>query len=154
MDTATVIAAEYEIHKTFLVPTNDNEKTCWVYILARIDENQQFSSPVKVGVSYDFDRRLGSIRTSCPFPIDLAYIFEFPSRKIALAIEHSFHKTQAKHRTSGEWFSHHPITAIHLLCLSIRSFVKVHSLDPTGLEVSGVLHAEMRFTLSVPEDLS
>lgn len=127
-----------------------------VYVFARVGEDGM-TSPVKVGISREANGRMATVQTSCPFKIDLAYVFEVPSRTIALELETAFHVTQKHKRTHGEWFDFEPVEAIHLLCIGIRTllerFTEDKSLHEAALDCAGVLWAEKRFNLAVPRVL-
>jgi hypothetical protein len=129
------------------------DDTHYVYVIAKLADGKM-TSPVKVGISAEPNARLACIQTACPFQIDIAYVFECPSREIAREIERAFHATQAAARLCGEWFDHHPIAAIHLLCLLYRTGLEVKVRDPEliaqALEISGVILAEKRFGLAAP----
>lgn len=124
-----------------------------VYVFAKVSENGM-TSPVKVGISRDANARLATVQTSCPFKIDLAYVFELPNRTMALELERAFHVTQKGKRTHGEWFEFEPVEAIHLLCIALRTFVERFVTDKSihedVLDCSGVLWAEKRFNLAIP----
>ena len=130
------------------------DNTHWVYVFAHQSEDG-LTGPVKVGISKNVNARLATIQTSCPQPIELAYVFECPDRDIARAIELSFHEVQKDKRTHGEWFRFEPLEAIHLLCLAFRAALEHHMGDDpelveTCLSVCGVHWAEKRFNLAVP----
>lgn len=129
------------------------DPTYWVYVFAH-ESDAGLTGPVKVGISKDVDRRLGETRTYCPYPIDMAYVFECPNKAIARDIEKSFHVTQSSARTHGEWFDFEPVHAIHLLCIAFRVALEHNIDDPeivdAALDCSGVYWAEKRFNLSAP----
>ena len=138
----------------------DNSKAdevCWVYVFAH-ESAGALVGPVKVGISNNVNARLSTIQTSCPMPIDMAYVFECPNKQIARSIERSFHDTQRDKRTHGEWFAFEPVVAIHLLCLAFRAALE-HNVDDkslvdAALDLSGVYWAEKRFNLAVPHGAS
>ncbi len=125
----------------------------WIYVFAHKSEAGMVG-PVKIGISKDVNARLSTIRTSCPYPIDLAYVFECQNRDIARNIEQSFHQVQSDKRTHGEWFGFEPVEAIHLLCAAFRAALEHNLSDPNTIEnalsVCGVHWAEKRFNLAVP----
>jgi hypothetical protein len=129
------------------------DTTHWVYVFAR-NGDAGMTAPVKVGISRDVNSRLATIQTSCPYKIDLAYVFECPDRDIARYIEQSFHETQQHKRTHGEWFDFEPVQAIHLLCIAFRTAFIHNVTDPqtveAALDLCGVRWAERRFNLAVP----
>jgi len=134
------------------------DQTHWVYVFARKGP-AGLTGPVKVGISNSVDVRLSSIQTACPFPLDIAYVFECPSREIARQIERSFHEVQRHQRTHGEWFDFEPVAAIHLLCIAFRAALSHNMPDDPGLvadclSLCGVQWAEKRFNLAVPEKAS
>jgi hypothetical protein len=129
------------------------DDTHWVYVFAKL-ENGILTNPVKVGISKSVDHRMNNIQTACPFKIGLAWVFEMPSRSCALDLERAFHETQAEKRLHGEWFNYDPISAIHILCIGLRSLLSVTVDSPRLvddiLDVSGVFWAEKRFGLVTP----
>ena len=127
----------------------------WVYVFAH-KTDAGLTGPVKVGISKAVNARLATIQTSCPQPIDMAYVFECPNRDIARAIELSFHEVQKDKRSHGEWFNFEPLEAIHLLCLAFRAALSHHMGDDpdlveNSLSLCGVHWAEKRFNLAVPK---
>ena len=133
------------------------DETHWVYVFAH-KSYAGLVGPVKVGISKDVNGRLSTIQTSCPNPIDLAYVFECPNRSVAREIERCFHETQKEKRSHGEWFNFEPVIAIHLLCLAFRSALAHNVRDPAivdaALDICGVYWAEKRFNLAVPTGAS
>jgi hypothetical protein len=124
-----------------------------VYVFARVGEGGM-TSPVKVGISREANARLATVQTSCPFKIELAYVFELPNRTIALELERAFHVTQKHKCAHGEWFDFEPVEAIYLLCIGLRTliqrFVTDRSIHEDVLDCAGVLWAEKRFNLAIP----
>lgn len=57
------------------------------------------ANAIKIGVTTDLGKRIASIQTSTPYPVEL--IAAIPGDK---ALESELHATFANHRTSGEWF--------------------------------------------------
>lgn len=57
---------------------------------------------IKIGISSDVQRRLGSIQTGCPFPVKLLGQWRTPH---ARKVEKAAHKALMKYRTTGEWFN-------------------------------------------------
>lgn len=132
----------------------DKDDTCWVYIFSRVnDEDNKPCAPVKVGITRNFDSRLATIQTACPFLITDFWVFECPNREWAADLERCFHETQAKARLHGEWFDYHPIVALQLLCMAYRTLadarIKDEKLREWGLDRAGVFWAEKRFGLEV-----
>lgn len=128
---------------------------CDVYVIGAVNDEGKLTTPVKVGISENTTVRLGTIQTSCPFRIDIAYVFACFDRNVARAIELSFHGVQKDARAHGEWFNIEPIRAIHILCVAYRSYLlnvepKKEIRDLT-LDFAGVLHAERRWNLFVSE---
>lgn len=119
-----------KLYTCSIVPNqaNDNDRVCWVYVVCHL-QNEEQVGPVKVGISHDPFQRIATLQTGCPHPIDLAYIFEFPNREMARAVEASFHACQKDRKLRGEWFNHHPVQAITLLCLSIRIMLDVQGIS-------------------------
>lgn len=125
---------------------------CSVYVFAKNGRE----SPVKVGVSNSPNLRLQTIQTACPFKVDYVYELACPSKDIAMEIERCFHDTQTKFRLHGEWFDLDPIAAVHLLCIAYRTLLGIktnYSKEDleTILHFAGVLHAEKRWGLCIPQ---
>jgi hypothetical protein len=145
-----------DINGSYL-PDNFGEE-CSVYVIAKevngTDGKTTFISPVKIGMAKNTAARLRGVQTNCPFRIGMPYEFDFLAREHAFEIERMFHETQRVHRLYGEWFDIHPLAAIHLLCIGIRSALDVFMNDPSNregyLDYIGVLWAEKRFSLLPP----
>ncbi|BEV44788.1 GIY-YIG nuclease family protein [Afipia carboxidovorans] len=131
------------------------DQTHWVYVIA-FKKDGVFSGPVKVGYTKNLESRLKSIQTGCPGAIDFAYVFEMPNKEAARYLEGSFHGTQSERRAHGEWYDCEPVIAIHILCIATRAFVQMTNTDPdlveSILDLTGVLWAEKRFKLAVPDN--
>lgn len=114
---------------------------CYVYVIGRPE------GPVKVGISSSPYARLSTIQTSCPFAIDLAYVFQCPDRDIARHIERSFHETRREKCLHGEWFNYAPREAIAVLCIAFHVALRCNlggddTLVEECLEFCGVRAAE------------
>lgn len=130
-----------------------SERDCHVYVIAK-RSGDTLIGPVKVGISASVEFRLRSIQTACPFPIDIAYVFECPNKEIARSLELSFHATQVNAKLHGEWFDFPPVHAIHLLCIGYRVLVEQtadRDLHEALLSKAGVQWAERRFGLNTPQ---
>lgn len=119
-----------------------SEQSHYVYIMAKVGG----LGPVKVGISNNPRKRLATIATACPFPIELVFAFECPNLEIARYMEKMFHETRGDHHLHGEWFDYQPAIALQLMCLAFRVafFVNVgdDSLIEPSLELCGVIEAE------------
>lgn len=87
---------------------------CFVYLIAS-RKDDAFVTPIKVGISHDVDKRIRSIRTSCPNRIDVVQTFRFPNSSVARLIESMFHNLHRENRRSGEWFDVEPKIALATL---------------------------------------
>lgn len=132
---------------------SDDFDEYWVYVFAK-ESADGLTSPVKVGISKDPNKRVESIQTACPFKIRMAYVFECPNKEWAAKLERCFHDTQASSRAHGEWFHFEPVIAIHLLCLAYRSLLDHHIKNRREIDLylnkAGVLTAERRWHLATP----
>ena len=67
-----------------------------------------------------------------------------------MAIESAFHRTQARHRTVGEWFNLPLSRALLLMCMNLEAMIHVHlsNLDPDEIEdvraASGLFEAKAK----------
>lgn len=59
--------------------------------------------PFKVGISRTPERRLKSLQTGYPYPLQLHYIKETDISKTKL-LEQVIHRHLKMHKTNGEWF--------------------------------------------------
>ncbi|HEV7371110.1 GIY-YIG nuclease family protein [Arenibaculum sp.] len=82
-----------------------------VYVVSLRSEAGRELRMCKVGIANDIERRLADIRTSSPFPADLAHLFKFRERRIAYSIERRTHELLADCRMNGEWFRCEPSRA-------------------------------------------
>lgn len=71
----------------------------YLYVIGR-DEG-----PVKVGIATAPLKRLTTIRTSCPFKIEILHIQPMRDRDHARKHERLFHRCMDERRLAGEWFS-------------------------------------------------
>lgn len=106
---------------------SDNE--CCIYVIAKKLDDGKWSSPVKVGISKSPRKRLATIKTATPFPVDLIVYACIPTREIAVAIERCFHEVMEKTYTRhGEWFDMEPTQAAGNLFLAIGASINANSL--------------------------
>lgn len=92
--------------------------TCFVYI-AKMEAPFLSEHIVKVGISDNPRSRLCSLRTGCPFPINMFATLELPSREMARMLEKEFHELGEKHRLEGEWFVFHAPAALNNIGVSL-----------------------------------
>ena len=71
--------------------------TSFIYIIG------SDKAPYKVGISRDPNKRLKSLQTGHPFPLQLHYTKETDICKTKL-LETVIHRHLKMHKTSGEWF--------------------------------------------------
>lgn len=119
---------------------------CEIYVVACVKDGRM-SAPVKVEISSDARKRLGSLQTACPYELNIVRVFSTPNREIAKDLERAFHKLHAKHQTRGEWFDIDPMEAVWQMCLAYRLGLSLNTtLDEDEyrpyLGRAGVLAAE------------
>lgn len=118
----------------------------YLYIIAKKCDDVGLIGPVKVGISNNPKKRLATIQTACPFPVDLVYVFACPNREIALQMERMFHQTRRDKCLYGEWFDYSPRQATVILCLAFHVALKCNLSDDDlieqSLEFCGVRAAE------------
>ena len=95
-------------------------------------------APVKVGISSNPAERLATIQTSSPIPLVVVATFLCPTREAARTVEAAFHGSQARNRTSGEWFNMQPIKAMQLLCISMKYAIDYNIDDAAHREIAYV----------------
>ena len=128
----------------------------YVYVIAHLSDGK-LRGPVKIGISANPLKRISTLQTSCPFKIEVSFIFACPNREWAKMVEKSFHETQKESCLHGEWFDIEPIQAIHILCIGYRvclqHFVKDTKIHNDCLRTARVLEAEEFFSLATPSAL-
>lgn len=77
------------------------------------------SGPVKVGLSGDVRRRLFSLQTASPYPLEIAYAGQIDGD--AKALERRVHGFLNDHHMMREWFNVAPDVAVHALKLAAQS---------------------------------
>lgn len=87
----------------------------YVYVMATRSAGGGIQAPIKIGVTRDPDKRLSSIRTSCPNPICFAFVLNVFDPECARDLERAAHDFFAEHATNGEWFSVGPTRAAEFL---------------------------------------
>ena len=92
---------EQEINEETCLEENNTtiNKTCFVYLM--IDTTNGFH---KIGISNNPRYREHTLQSDKP-TIELLYAKEFPTRKMAEALESTLHKTYESKRIRGEWFN-------------------------------------------------
>lgn len=101
----------------------------YVYVIATETKDGSITGPIKVGHTRNPDKRLSSIRTSCPNRIAFACVFSFPNPHLAGLIEGLFHETMKERRRVGEWFDVGPIEAVLSACECIEATLSMAPLD-------------------------
>lgn len=104
----------------------------YVYLIAH-KANGEFVGPVKVGFSKYPAKRLASLQTGNPKPIDCVYSFQTPSRELARFAEAAFHEVAKGHRLSGEWFDMSPDLAMNTIVKTMVGVIGDDITDPTNL---------------------
>ena len=102
----------------------------YVYVIAASGEG--YSSPVKVGYSQDPLKRVRSLATACPFPIECFFVVLLPA-PLAKYIETSFHEVKSEARLHNEWFDLSPTVAAQLICLNISAAMHVAGCPTEGI---------------------
>lgn len=123
-----------------------------VYVLARVFADGR-GPPVKVGITKELQSRLATIRTSCPFPIEIAHVLTLPERRWAQHIEWCFHGMAAKKRAHGEWFDVPPPAAERMIALIFEASLAHEGFGPP--EIRSILKScgvkPENFTFISPE---
>lgn len=89
-----VDATSFKIFKKTFKLKKPNERV--VYFIGSIEEGC-----VKIGYSNNAQKRLGQLKTGCPFPIRILHTI--PS-KSPVTLESTLHGKYRKYRLHGEWF--------------------------------------------------
>jgi hypothetical protein len=89
-------------------------RATYVYVIAR-QEHDRAVSPIKIGISDNPDKRLSTIRVSCPFPVEYLHSFGPMTRPEALRHENGLHDAYKDNRMQGEWFDVEPDEIMDLL---------------------------------------
>lgn len=79
-------------------PTKTSEEKCFLYLMKDLANGYH-----KVGISNNPEYREKTLQSEKP-TIELIYVKEFSTRKIAMSIESALHKTFDNKRLRGEWF--------------------------------------------------
>ena len=109
---------------------------CHVYIIAAAIDGW-LKGPVKVGMAFDAHKRLATIQTGHPHELQIAAYFTMPSRGVAREVEQAFHTVMSGKRMKGEWFDIDVITAIHAMCVNIRTALQINTeLSPAEMEAA------------------
>ena len=77
------------------------------FIVTRIHKNNQWINRVKIGVTNNIKKRMSTMQTGNPYPLNLWYSFKIDS-SLAFDIEKKLHDKFRWSRTTGEWFKIHP----------------------------------------------
>lgn len=70
---------------------------------------------VKVGIAECTFDRLGGLRVSCPYPIELIGRRQYPTKTAARAAERLCHQELADQSHTGEWFRMAPIDPLTVI---------------------------------------
>ncbi len=122
-------------------PSDDT--TCYIYLVVHKNPAGTICGPVKVGITTNMDRRLATLRTGNPRPIDIAAYFTTPNTLIARTLEDAFHDVYSEKRLAGEWFDIDPYDGLVGLCQNVESALRYflgedETLLDNALELSGV----------------
>jgi len=81
----------------------------FLYVIAHVDEENDFVAPVKIGVTNDINRRLREIQTGNPSKLELYAKIPFRCEKTAYEAEQHFHEIyKVNSHLQGEWFDVDP----------------------------------------------
>jgi len=69
---------------------------------------------IKVGMARDLEKRLKSLDTGCPYPINIIWQSRWMSVNDARHLELHIQDNLIKYRVKGEWFQVDHITAINI----------------------------------------
>ena len=89
----------FKAEKTIIKEEKNSEENCYVYLM--LDEVNGY---YKIGISNSPKYRERTLQSEKP-SIKLICAKEFPSRRIAEAIESALHKAYAAEHLRGEWFN-------------------------------------------------
>lgn len=78
-----------------------SESRYFLYVVACED-----SDFIKIGITYDLRKRVGSMQTGCPLKINIAFAVAFSNKSTAEHIESRIHKALKQWSIRGEWFSY------------------------------------------------
>ena len=81
-----------------------SEDSVSLYLIASFGREFAEGCIFKIGISSNPASRLKSLKTACPFEIDLVMTLPMPTRRDAAGLERMIHGEFSDIRTSGEWF--------------------------------------------------
>lgn len=102
-----------------LLINNSTMSISYIYVIG------SDNPPYKVGISRDPARRLKSLQTGHPFPLQLHYTKETDICKTKL-LETVIHRHLKMHKTSGEWFD----VVLKDLILDVEYVIMRYGDDP------------------------
>lgn len=109
-----------------------SDDPCFAYVICRV-RGDQYTGPVKIGISRSPNARLAQLQTGSPYKLALSACLLLSSRDEARAVERLQHEYHAEHAMAGEWFDIDPFTA-------------------TG-DIVGTIVEQAGFRLARPEDI-
>lgn len=111
-------------------------KTYYVYIICH-EENGNFYSPIKIGISDNPDRRLASLSSGNPKNLAVFHRFGVPDKAHAASLEKDFmeHPSNKAKRMKGEWFDITPDAAFISMMMNIASFLLYQGLDYDDIDM-------------------
>jgi hypothetical protein len=87
---------------------------------------EQPDFPIKIGFASEVMRRMGSLQSGLPYPINI--LFWMPGNR---KIERTFNRQFASINIRGEWFKNHP--AIHDFIERLKHKYGVGIIPPRGM---------------------
>jgi hypothetical protein len=120
--------------------------TCYIYVISVENPKGELSSPSKVGISDNPEKRLKALQTGHFAKLGIACYFAVPEKRIARDLEDAFHKVNSDRRLAGEWFDMPAIEAVSLMCANLRASLESHTGDDESFDdaaqASGLLAVE------------
>lgn len=98
----------------------------FVYVMAR-RLSDTWAAPCKIGLARDPRRRVSSVATASPFPIQLYASVGPLGRVHAADLERDFHIIRGRDRLHGEWFYMQPDFALYVLVVELDATFSIHN---------------------------
>lgn len=119
--------------------------TSYVYIICH-EENGNFYSPIKIGISDNPTKRLSSLSSGNPKNLAVFHRFAVPDKMHAAELEKDFMSlpSNKSRRLKGEWFDITPDTAFINMMLNILSFLLYLGLEEDEIDMYARISAYER----------
>ena len=98
--------------------SDQQDQEYFLYIIG-YKKAEEITSPVKIGIGSDPLKRLNSLQTGNPSPIEIYHVFSIPRKDIARDLERAFHTVMAEKRLLGEWFDMSPSAALFFMHINL-----------------------------------